>query len=631
VTKKIDFILIDNYYQQQMNSFKHVSLISVFFFSFTPVAIADLVFMKESQSGKSVFLQKSEGQNTVQLNHSPDKMAIYPDISPDGKHVAYVEGPSPQNLQLVYRNLETQEERVFSSPRPGMVLHPKFTRNGKLLFFSMPGPRGKNTIAFLDPSKAQSLSDATVIDSTEESYFPRPSSDGNFVVYQRNLNGKKEIVIYHRIDSEKTVLAEGMSPALSFDEQQIAYTSKQNQSWDVFTIQRKDKTIRQITNEPTDEMAPTFQLNGNIAFASNKSGHYRLYSIDQEIWKPLLNASTPDDADYYSPQFTGNTEFKQDIKAAFIGNPRSSFGTVFHQGRLYQCGGHQGAEHTYPPESFSDQFQVYDPTLNQWTVLPPRPVKAHGYQLAAFGKYIYAFGGFAYSEQHKPRWKSLKQIDRYDTESGTWETIGELLTPRSSNVAVTIGHRVYLAAGWDSTPRFENDRDGTFLETIEIFDLETEKTSLADFQLPSPLRRALTGIQYEGKILLIGGLGQGASHFELINHVTAIDPETGKSAELSPLPFATFAPAAEVIHHQLYVFGGMFKMSETNYDYVSHIYQMNLQQGTWSHTGRYLQETKGFSQVFKLNHHTLGILGGHHYFEGYDLPVNTFETFSSND
>jgi hypothetical protein len=48
----------------------------------------------------------------------------------------------------------------------------------------------------------------------------------------------------------------------------------------------------------------------------------------------------------------------------------------------------------------------------------------------------------------------------------------------------------------------------------------------------------------------------------------------------------------------------------------------------WRHTGRYVQQTKGFSQVFNLDDKSLGILGGHHYFEGYDAPLTNFETFT---
>jgi hypothetical protein len=72
----------------------------------------------------------------------------------------------------------------------------------------------------------------------------------------------------------------------------------------------------------------------------------------------------------------------------------------------------------------------------------------------------------------------------------------------------------------------------------------------------------------------------------------------------------------------------MFKTGPMNYEYVSHVYAMDFKSLEWRHTGRYLKETKGFSQVFSLDEKTLGILGGHHYFEGMDSPVTTFETIS---
>ena len=112
-----------------------------------------------------------------------------------------------------------------------------------------------------------------------------------------------------------------------------------------------------------------------------------------------------------------------------------------------------------------------------------------------------------------------------------------------------------------------------------------------------------------------------------MNSVTAINPVDGSVQEMQPLPFSTFAPAAEVVNNHLYVFGGMFKTGEMNYEYVSHIYGLNLATKEWSHTGRFVNETKSFSQVFKLDENTLGILGGHRYFDGYDSPVPTFETF----
>lgn len=598
---------------------------------------ADFVYMKENPNGKSIEL--FDGTATTSVNDLLNgQWSLYPDLSADGKSVVYVEGPDGNNLHLTLQDKKSGVTFRFHHPYPGMVLHPKFSKNGKYLFYTAPNGENKNSIYYFDylqevKNQGNYLYDYTIRDPQplnqgEEAYFPRPSSDGAFVVYQRNSLGKKEIVLFDRIENKKTVLALGMSPALSFDERLIAYTSKKDGNWNIYVIDRHTGAVTQMTSDSADEMAPTFRPNHNLAFASNKSGTFRLYQLNHhQTWTPLTQDNDLKTS-HYSPQFSGEKNFEQSELAPFIGNARSSFGTVFHQGLLYMAGGHQGKEHTYPPESFSDQFLVYQPETNQWQELAPRPRQAHGYQLAAYQNYLYAFGGFAYSPDHKPRWKSLAAIDRYDIRNNKWETIGELNAPRSSNVALTVDHQVYIAGGWDSTPQKENDAEGRFHDSIEVFDLKTETLKVADFKLPLPLRRALTGVSYQGKLILIGGLGVGASHFELLGHVTSIDPNDGKSRELAPLPFATFAPSAGVIDDELFVFGGMFRTGPMNFEYVSHIYAMNLKQQSWRHTGRYVMETKGFSQVFNLNQKKLGILGGHHYLEGFDSPVTTFETFS---
>lgn len=582
---------------------------------------ADYVFMKETETSKTIQLVNSKEVKAVSDLNSKN-WALYPDISADGEEVVFVEGPDQSNLHLAVLNLKTNEKKIFQPKISGMVLHPKFTKNKKFIFFSAPGVNGKNNIHYVDRNFEEKI-----VNESEEAYFPRPSADGSFLVYQRNSAGKKEIVLFDRTENTTKVIAEGMSPSLSFDERLIAFTSKKEGSWDTYIFNRDTEKTERMTVDEKDEMAPTFKPDNTLVVASNKSGHYRLYTVKN---KTLVQMSTFDfDGDWeaYSPQFSGETKYVQGERAPYLGGARSSFGTVVHEGKIYMAGGHQGAEHTYPPESFTDHFVSYDIEKNEWTELAPTPMKAHGYQIAANGNYIYTFGGFAYSEVHKPKWKSLDLIHRYDIRTNKWEEIGKLSSPRSSNVAVTINGKVILAAGWNSTPKKENDYEGTFLDTVEIFDLETEKIEIASYKLPLPLRRALTGVELNGKVLMVGGLGEGASHFELLQKVTSFDPTTGAVTELAPLPFATFAPAAEVLNGELFVFGGMFKTGEMNYEYVSHIYGMNLKNQTWRHLGRSLQETKGFSQVFHVDSKTLGILGGHRYFEGFDSPVKTFETF----
>jgi N-acetylneuraminic acid mutarotase len=605
---------------------KALILTALFLCIHSSFSFADMVFMRENADSKHIMFQK-DNQKAVQLT-SGNAAHLYPDITTDGKKVVYVEGTIDEkgaDLNLVLRSLEDNSVRVLKNDSlKGMILHPKLSKNGEQLYFSAPNPAsGKNTVYFA--SLKTTSFQPSALDLSEESYFPRPSSDGNFVIYQRNTAGKKEIIFFDKLAEEKTVIAEGMSPSLSFDEKFIAFTSKKDGNWNIYLYDRFAKTTKQITNDANDEMAPTFTTDNKIVFASNRSGHFQLFKMeDNQTWTALHQTA---DADDYAPAFSGDTQFKQQTLASFPGSLRSSFGTLFHNGKLYMCGGHAGPEHTYPKESFTNEFVVFNPATNSWSSLAPRPSKAHGFQLAAHGKYIYAFGGFAFEEKNDPQWKSLDTIERYNIETNTWETVGHLNHPRSSNVAITIGSKVYVVGGWDSTPKSKGDLEGTFHSSIEIFDLENETIGLAPFELPAPLRRAFTGINFHGKILLVGGLGVGSSHFELINKLTVLDPQTGKTEDLPSLPFATFAPAAEMIGNEIYVFGGMFKISEMEYDYVSHIYALNLDTLKWRHTGRYLKETKGFSQVFKLDEKTLGILGGHHYYEDKDSPVNTFEIF----
>lgn len=306
---------------------------------------------------------------------------------------------------------------------------------------------------------------------------------------------------------------------------------------------------------------------------------------------------------------------------------RSSFGVAKSGNKVYVVGGHQGREHTYPPESFLDTLQVYDMETKSWSTLAPRPVKAHGYGVVSDGPYLYAFGGFVHSAEHKPKWKSIPDVHRYDTRTDSWEKVGELAEPRSSNAAVQVGRKVYMVGGWDSTPKSEGDREGKFHSSIEVLDLDTGKIETAPYEIPAPKRRAFTALEKDGEIIMLGGLGEGSTHFEMVDNVTVLDPVTGESRELPKLPFPTFAPGAGRIGDTLYLFGGLIRTGEEDYDYVDKIYKLEPGAEAWEDTGVLLSENKGFPMVVNLEENQLGILGGHSYDEG-DAPVKTFEVLT---
>ncbi|MBY0414862.1 MAG: hypothetical protein K2Q18_11885 [Bdellovibrionales bacterium] len=221
-------------------------------------ALADMVFMREWDGNKHIVYKTSEGVET-QIT-SGNLVHLYPDISPDGKNIVYVEGTiseaGVQDLYLITKNLVTNKtEKWLSSETKGMILHPKFSKNGQFIFFSAPSP--KNKVFYFEPNKFRLTNkyksdvtiqnySPTVLNKDDEGYFPRPSSDGNVVVYQKNTNGVREVVLVDRIEESKTVIDQGMAPSLSFDERLIAYTSKKAGSWDIYEYNRDTKKTTRI-------------------------------------------------------------------------------------------------------------------------------------------------------------------------------------------------------------------------------------------------------------------------------------------------------------------------------------------------------------------------------------------------
>lgn len=604
-----------------------------------------MVFMGEEGTAKQIFLK--QGKKITQLT-SGDDWHIYPDISPDGMHATFLRGSGMGQMQVMLMNLKDKE--IFPLTEVGNFLHPKFSRTGDFITVAVAGERGKYQVAKIDLKVDPTKERATGFEilkmsqtDSEDHFFPSSLAQESLMVFQKNTeqileDGTKksirEVVLYDLFQEKAEVIAQGMAPSLSFNDQLIAYTKQVDGNWDVYIYNRHDKTTTRATFDSNRDFAPSFDRKGNLIWASDRSGNFKLYKIKHsKIGKEpgAINPIVDLPGDVYAPRHSGNSRFSQDENAPIIGEPRSSFGAITHKGKTYIVGGHQGFEHTYPPESFVDRLTVYDPVQNVWSELAPRPHKAHGYQVVGHGKYLYAFGGFAYSDQHKPAWKSLTAVDRYNIETNTWETIAQLPRARSSNVSIKVGHKVFLMGGWNATPKFENDYDGKFHAEIDVFNLRTGKFKTLKQQLPDPLRRAFTAVSRKGKIYLVGGLGVGATHFELLDTVTEFDPVTKRFTELPKLPFATFAPAAGFIGKNLFVFGGMFKTGKYNYEYVSNIYRHRLGKKDWINTGRFLQETKGFAQVIKLGKRKLGVLGGHHYFSNEkDAPVPRFETFSLN-
>jgi N-acetylneuraminic acid mutarotase len=617
-----------------------------------------LVYMLEDGDAKQIVLADLDGSKAHAVT-SGTAWHLYPSIDAAGTEVAYVEGPG-SDLGIVVQNLANGQIEEWSEVK-GQNLHPTFSGDGRFLAYSTPtGPDGRAQIAIVDlakeralgpvspgtsgPNRAHFVPTPKVIAADHPVYFPKLSSDGRFVVFHRSTQAttatlpcKRDIALATVATGAVEYLTEpdgcAMEPALSFDDRYVAFSKQVDKNWDVYVLDRTTKAVRRVTDDPADDLAPVFEPDGSLVFASARSGRFELYHVAAATLAAgatdaMLLVHTAGQANAYAPRVSGSTRATQETWPELPEPARSSFGAVTLNGRVYIAGGHQGHEHLYPPESFLAKVEYLDLADKTWHEVAPRLNAAHGFGLAAYGNYVYAFGGFAYAAENDPQWKSLDVVERYDTRADKWEVVAHLPKPRSSNVVAQVGTKVYLVAGWDSTPTAKGDENGTFHDTIDVFDLTTEKLSTLDAKLPNPLRRALSGAVWQDKILLVGGLGQGlaGAHAALLDNVTLFDPASERFQDLPPLPFPTFAPAAGILGDRLFVFGGFTNAESPDGDYVGHIYTMGID-ATWRHTGRYLPVPAAFGQVVPLGADTLGILGGHSDQDGTNAPIRTVDVF----
>ncbi len=654
-----------------LNLIKAIMLISQF-------AFAQMTFQKETESQRLIILADQDGQNQKIIS-DPNEDTYHPELSTSGQYLAYSRGKIQQGgqtaLEIVVQDLMNNVTEVWS-PKGNQYIHVEFSGNENFLAYSGPNPKtNKQNIYYVDvlaerllgPKAMQQVNGKTihvyepkaqVIESESDGFAPAVSSDGSFIIYHRtqdknNKKAPKQLILFNTRTLEETELTDqtkhAMFPSISADDRYVAYVSQDSDQWDIFSFDLWTKTKKQLTNDTEMEFTPSFRDNNEIYFtrftpavSEGQNMGIDLYylpstalkSVSLEAPKVFLNDKNVAE---YVPSFAASSDLQKQNLESFPQPERSSFGSVTHNGLVYIAGGHQGPEHTYPKESFLNIFQAYDIKAKTWTTLPEIPHAIHGFQMAAFDNYIYIFGGFTFSDQHKPKWKSIDTIERYNIQQAKWETLPiKLPRVRSSNALAVVNSKVYLIGGWDSTPKFENDKEGRFHSEIDVFDLTTETVSVSQSQLPSPLRRAFTAVVQNDEIYLLGGIGQGANHFDWVDNVTVFNPTLNSWVEKAPLPFATFAPGAGVINNNIYLIGGMIlrDLKTFDLDYVDDVYIFDVTKNEWTHSGVYLNENKGFPQVVELSSSSLGILGGHTYVYSpqgiIDHPVNSFEVVKIN-
>lgn len=129
---------------------------------------------------------------------------------------------------------------------------------------------------------------------------------------------------------------------------------------------------------------------------------------------------------------------------AALPDPRSHFGTVLLNGKIYAIGGQHGNDAALTTVTSVNR---YDPATNKWSTLAPLPVAVSHFASAAFaiGNRIIVAGGETAHEE------ATNRVTAYDVDSNSWTSLSPLPSARFSGVGVAIDGVIYFTTGSSET------------------------------------------------------------------------------------------------------------------------------------------------------------------------------------
>jgi hypothetical protein len=145
----------------------------------------------------------------------------------------------------------------------------------------------------------------------------------------------------------------------------------------------------------------------------------------------------------------------------------------------------------------------------------------------------------------------VSAVEIYDITVEDWDTVINLVVPRSHIASVSCGTKVFFAGGIDFGTF-------TFFDIVEIWDTETRQWSFG--QLIAP-RFSISAVSYGNKVMFAGGTNMGLGTFYDI--VDVYNTETGEWS-ITNLSMARSAMAAAVVGDLAFFAGGADEQGPTD-------------------------------------------------------------------
>ena len=205
-------------------------------------------------------------------------------------------------------------------------------------------------------------------------------------------------------------------------------------------------------------------------------GYLPLFGGDQNVAR-LYNINT----DTWSLAAPGPAPNRSEI----------AYGDASHGGFVYVAGGRRFG--------VLADLDRYDVVTNTWTGLAPMPTARAAAAFTNANNSLYVIGGRR-NTGGPCSGNAVAAVERYDVDTGVWNSLAPLPTPRSDLSAVTVGSKIYVFGGctWGG---------GSAVDTVDIYNIVTNTWSSGALM---PTRRAsMVAASLGGKIYVIAGYTGG--------------------------------------------------------------------------------------------------------------------------